>query len=101
MKVEEIKLHFQKLNEQRLQLADINTLKSDAVRMNKGISDLNSMRQQMKQIYLKAIDKANTNRGDFGQKAKELGFDPNTIPEYKNYFTLQEKLDSAYYEANK
>ena len=34
-------------------------------------------------------------------RAKELGFDPNTIPEYKNYFTLQEKLDSAYYDANK
>jgi hypothetical protein len=55
----------------------------------------------MKSTYLNAIDKANTNYSMFGQNAKEIGIDPNTIPEYKSFFERQSALDNAYYDANK
>ncbi|MFZ2432482.1 MAG: hypothetical protein WAW57_15190 [Lutibacter sp.] len=84
----------------KFELASIAILKADADRMQKGISDLNSLRQQMKKTYLNAIDKANTNYGDFREAAKELGFDPNTVPEFKNYFQRQSNLDDAYYKIN-
>ena len=89
------------LSVQKVDLSLIDDLVSDAKRMKKGIQELDSLRQKMKKVYLNAIDKANTNRSEFGQKAKELGIDPNDVKEYKDFFSLQEKLDSAYYNPNK
>jgi len=89
------------LSVQKVEFALIDDLVSDAKRMKKGIQELDSLRQKMKKVYLNAIDKANTNRSEFGQKAKELGIDPNDVKEYKDFFSLQEKLDSAYYNPNK
>jgi len=86
---------------ERVELALVDDLVSDAKRMKKGIQELDSLRQKMKKVYLSAIDNANSNRSEFGQKAKELGIDPNDIKEYKDFFSLQEKLDSAYYNPNK
>tara|TARA_R110002049_G_scaffold38091_2_gene118849 strand:+ start:5815 stop:6090 length:276 start_codon:yes stop_codon:yes gene_type:complete len=86
---------------EEVKLQSIDILKADSKRMQKGINDLAKLRSQMKKVYLNAIDGANTNRGDFGQAAKKLGINPNDIKEYKDFFSLQEKLDNAYYNANK
>lgn len=86
---------------EKVELASIDILKADSTRMQKGIQDLEKMRTQMKKVYLNAIDGANTNRSDFKRAADELGINPNDIKEYKDYFSLQEKLDNAYYNANK
>jgi len=99
---EEVKTALKELlSVQKVEFALIDDLVSDAKRMKKGIQELDSLRQKMKKVYLNAIDKANTNRSEFGQKAKELGIDPNDVKEYKDFFSLQEKLDSAYYNPNK
>ena len=95
MKVEEIKLAF----ESNINLGTALILKQDADRINKGISDINSLRSQMKKVYMDAIKNANTNYATFGQKAKELGLDPNDVPEYKNFTSLQSKIDDAYYKS--
>jgi hypothetical protein len=89
------------LKAEKVEFALVDDLVSDAKRMKKGIQELDSLRQKMKKVYLSAIDNANSNRSEFGQKAKELGIDPNDVKEYKDFFSLQEKLDSAYYNPNK
>ena len=95
------KLPKTELKVEKVELASIDTLKADSTRMQKGIEDLKRLRTQMETAYFKAIDNVNTNRGDFKQAADQLGIDPNDIKEYKNFFPLQEKLDNAYYSANK
>lgn len=89
------------LKAERVELASIDILRADSKRMQKGIQDLKSLRTQMEKVYLKAIDGANTNRGDFKQAADKLGVNPKDIKEYNDFFPLQEKLDNAYYSANK
>jgi hypothetical protein len=94
MKVEEIKLAF----ETNIQFSTALILKQDADRINKAISDISSLRSQMKKVYSDALKNANTNYAQFGQNAKELGLDPNQVPEYKNFMSLQSKIDDAYYK---
>ncbi len=96
MKVEEIKLS---LENNRVQFSSALILKQDADRINKAISDLGQLRSQMKKVYLDATKGANTNYAQFGQNAKELGLDPNQVPEYKNFMALQSKIDDAYYKS--
>ena len=80
---------------EKVELALVDDLVSDAKRMKKGIQELDSLRQKMKKVYLNAIDKANTNRSEFGQKAKELGIDPNDVKEYKDFFSLPKNTKSC------
>ena len=99
--IKENKTELQAEGKVKVELSLIDDLVSDAKRMKKGIQELDALRQKMKKVYLNAIDNANTNRSEFGKKAKELGIDPNDVKEYKDFFSLQEKLDSAYYNPNK
>lgn len=89
------------LAKHEVELASLKILEDDAVRMKKGLEKLKTMRQDMKKIYLDAIDKANTNYGDFKIKAKELGLNPDDFPLVKNYGGRQRDLDDAFYLPNK
>ena len=100
MKVEEIKLHFQKLNEQRIELALVDDLRKAVDKMEKGITQLNEQRARMKSTYMSSIEGANTLYAKFGLGAKEIGIDPNSIDAYKNFMSIQSKLDDAFYKGN-
>jgi hypothetical protein len=84
-----------------VELASLKVLEEDAIRMKKGLDKLKSMRIEMKKIYFDSIDKANTNWGDFKQKAKELGLNPDDFPLVKNFTDRQRDLDDAFYLPNK
>jgi hypothetical protein len=90
-----------KLGTHKVDLSSIKILEDDAVRMKKGEDKLKSLRAEMKKTYLDAIDGANTNYGNFKQKAKELGLNPDDFPLVKNYLDRQRNLDDAFYSANK
>ena len=96
----EVQKIIAKLAKQQVELSSIDVLKADAKRMQNGIKELNSLRAKMKKVYIDSIDRANTNRAVFKEKAKELGIDPNDIKEFKDFFDLQRKLDDAYYAQN-
>ena len=89
------------LSAEKVELESIDTLKEDIKRMRKGISDLKTLRKQMRSEYLKAIDGVSTNAGKFSQKANELGIKANSVKEYKEVFDLQKELDNAFYDSNK
>jgi hypothetical protein len=89
------------LGKHEIDLSSIKILEDDAVRMKKGEDKLKSLRAEMKKTYLDAIDGANTNYGNFKQKAKELGLNPDDFPLVKNYLDRQRNLDDAFYSANK
>ena len=89
------------LSAEKVELESIDILKRDASRMKKGISDLKSLRKQMRSEYLKAVDGVSTNAGKFSQKASDLGFKASTVKEYNEIFDLQKELDSAFYDSNK
>jgi cell fate (sporulation/competence/biofilm development) regulator YmcA (YheA/YmcA/DUF963 family) len=82
-------------------LSTIKILEDDNVRMKKGLERLKALRQEMKKVYLDSIDGANTNWGNFKQKAKELGLNPDDFPLVKNFTDRQRDLDDAYYAPNK
>jgi cell fate (sporulation/competence/biofilm development) regulator YmcA (YheA/YmcA/DUF963 family) len=82
-------------------LSTIKILEDDNVRMKKGLDRLKALRQEMKKVYLDSIDGANTNWGNFKQKAKELGLNPDDFPLVKNFTDRQRDLDDAYYAPNK
>lgn len=90
-----------KLEKHQVELASIKIIEEDAVRMKKGLDKLKSLRQEMKKVYLDSIDRANTNWGDFKQKAKELGLNPDDFPLIKNFTDRQRELDDAFYLPNK
>jgi hypothetical protein len=89
------------LSTHEVELSSIKLLEEDAVRMKKGLDRLKSLRIEMKKAYLDSIDGANTNWGNFKQKAKELGLNPDDFPLVKNFTDRQRELDDAYYAANK
>ena len=89
------------LAKHEIDLATVKMLEDDAVRMKKGLDKLKSLRQEMKKVYLDSIDKANTNWGDFKQKAKELGLNPDDFPLVKSFVDRQRDLDDAFYLPNK
>jgi len=89
------------LAKHEIDLSSIKILEDDAVRMQKGLDKLKSLRIEMKKTYLDAIDGANTNWGTFKQKAKELGLNPDDFPLVKSFTDRQRNLDDAYYSANK
>ena len=90
-----------KLAKHEVELATVKMLEDDAVRMKKGLDKLKSLRQEMKKVYLDSIDRANTNWGDFKQKAKELGLNPDDFPLVKSFVDRQRDLDDAFYLPNK
>ena len=94
---------FQKeeLASQKVHLSSIKILEDDEVRMKKGLDKLKSLRAEMKKVYLDSISGANTNWGNFKQKAKELGLNPDDFPLVKNFVDRQRDLDDAFYSANK
>ena len=94
---------FQKeeLASQKVDLSSIKILEDDEVRMKKGLDKLKSLRAEMKKVYLDSISGANTNWGNFKQKAKELGLNPDDFPLVKNFIDRQRDLDDAFYSANK
>jgi hypothetical protein len=85
----------------KVDLASIKILEDDAVRMQKGLDKLKSLRIEMKKTYLDAINGANTNWGTFKQKAKELGLNADDFPLVKSFTDRQRNLDDAFYSANK
>jgi hypothetical protein len=89
------------LESQAVELSSIKLLEEDAIRMKKGIDKLKLLRAEMKKTYLDHIDGANTNWGNFKQKAKELGLNPDDFPLVKNFVDRQRSLDDAYYLPNK
>ena len=89
------------LEKHEVELATVKMLEDDAVRMKKGLDKLKSLRQEMKKVYLDSIDRANTNWGDFKQKAKELGLNPDDFPLVKSFVDRQRDLDDAFYLPNK
>ena len=89
------------LEKHEVDLATVKMLEDDAVRMKKGLDKLKSLRQEMKKVYLDSIDRANTNWGDFKQKAKELGLNPDDFPLVKSFVDRQRDLDDAFYLPNK
>lgn len=86
---------------QKIDLSSIKILEEDNLRMKKGEDKLKSLRAEMKKTYLDAIDGANTNYGNFKQKAKELGLNPDDFPLVKTYIDRQGNLDDAFYSPNK
>ena len=86
---------------QKIDLSSIKILEDDDIRMKKGLDKLKSLRAEMKKTYLDAIDGANTNYGNFKQKAKELGLNPDDFPLVKSFIDRQRNLDDAFYSANK
>lgn len=89
------------LEKHEIELSSIKIIEEDAVRMKKGLDKLKSLRQEMKKVYLDSIDGANTNWGNFKQKAKELGLNPDDFPLIKNFTDRQRDLDDAFYLPNK
>lgn len=89
------------LTAHEIELSSIKLLEDDAVRMKKGLEKLKVLRAEMKKTYLDSIDGANTNWGNFKQKAKELGLNPDDFPLVKNFTDRQRDLDDAYYLPNK
>ena len=89
------------LEKHEVELATVKMLEDDAVRMKKGLDKLKSLRQEMKKVYLDSIDRANTNWGDFKQKAKELGLNPDDFPLVNSFVDRQRDLDDAFYLPNK
>jgi len=89
------------LGKHEVELSTIKILEDDAARMKKGLERLKALRQEMKKVYLDSIDGANTNWGNFKQKAKELGLNPDDFPLVKNFTDRQRDLDDAYYAPNK
>ncbi len=89
------------LGTHELELSTIKILEEDAVRMKKGLDKLKALRIEMKKTYLDSIDGANTNWGNFKQKAKELGLNPDDFPLVKNFVDRQRDLDDAFYLPNK
>jgi hypothetical protein len=89
------------LTSEKVELSSIKLLEDDAVRMKKGLEKLKVLRAEMKKTYLDSIDGANTNWGNFKQKAKELGLNPDDFPLVKNFTDRQRDLDDAYYLPNK
>jgi len=81
---------------QKVDLSSIKFLEDDDVRMKKGLDKLKSLRAEMKKTYLDAIDGANTNYGNFKQKAKELGLNPDDFPLVKSFIDRQRNLDDAF-----
>jgi len=79
MKAEEIKLHFQKLNEQRIELALIDDAEKE---LYKGISIFNQSRQAVTKETLKFKESVSIFENSLKQynlfitKAKEIGVDP-------------------------
>jgi hypothetical protein len=95
------KLFKTELASHKVDLASIKILEDDAVRMQKGLDKLKSLRIEMKKTYLDAINGANTNWGTFKQKAKELGLNADDFPLVKSFTDRQRNLDDAFYSANK
>jgi cell fate (sporulation/competence/biofilm development) regulator YmcA (YheA/YmcA/DUF963 family) len=89
------------LAKHEIDLSTLKMLEDDAVRMKKGLDKLKALRIEMKKTYLDSIDKANTNWGDFKQKAKELGLAPDSFPIVKSFGDRQRDLDDAFYLPNK
>lgn len=89
------------LGTHEIHLSSIKILEDDNLRMKKGEDKLKSLRAEMKKTYLDAIDGANTNYGNFKQKAKELGLNPDDFPLVKTYIDRQGDLDDAFYAPNK
>ena len=89
------------LAKHELELSTLKMLEDDAIRMKKGLDKLKALRIEMKKTYLDSIDKANTNWGDFKQKAKELGLAPDSFPIVKSFVDRQRDLDDAFYLPNK
>lgn len=83
-----------------VEFALVDDLKKAVDKMEKGISQLNQERAKMKSIYMNAIDGANTLYSKFGLGAKEIGIDPNSVESYKNFTSIQSRLDDAYYKGN-
>ena len=100
-RADEIQANKVELGTHEVELATIKILEDDALRMKKGLDKLKALRLEMRKTYLDAIDKANTNWGDFKQKAKELGLDPNDFPLVKSFVDRQRELDDAFYLPNK
>ena len=96
-----LELDKTELGTHEVQLASIKILEEDSLRMKKGLDKLKVLRLEMRKTYLDSIDKANTNWGDFKQKAKELGLDPNDFPLVKSFVDRQRELDDAFYLPNK
>lgn len=90
-----------KLATHEIELSSIKLLEDDAVRMQKGLDKLKSLRIEMKKTYLDSINGANTNWGSFKQKAKELGLNPEEFPLVKSFVDRQRNLDDAFYLPNK
>jgi hypothetical protein len=91
MKAEEIKLHFQKLNEQRIELALIDSAEKnigaiyDDIQRSKVI--LSQAGNQVESILKNVILKANANIDSLAkgeQMAKELGVDSSKISDLKS-----------------
>lgn len=89
------------LSTHEIELSSIKLLEDDAVRMKKGLDKLKSLRIEMRKTYLDSIDGANTNWGNFKQKAKELGLNPEEFPLVKSFVDRQRNLDDAFYLPNK
>ena len=89
------------LSTHEIELSSIKLLEDDAVRMQKGLDRLKSLRNEMRKTYLDSIDNANTNWGNFKQKAKELGLNPEEFPLVKSFVDRQRNLDDAFYLPNK
>jgi len=109
MKAEEIKLHFQKLNEQRVELALSDDLKSAADSLNKATQSINNSIKNYDTAYKAMQTESNGAKSvastqmklinNVEAKAKELGISPNTIPNYseanKAWLTTNSAIDKV------
>jgi len=105
MKANEIKLHFQKLNEQRLQFAISDDLKKSVdilnmanLEMLKSISNYDTAYKNMMSSASKGEQARNAQGKITGlaeTKAKELGVSVNTIPGYSEALKAWSTVDST------